>query len=53
MKFTYGMKYSNITLNGFVYNIYKQIMNFNPLTPELNPSAQRCLTKFFTGDFAS
>jgi hypothetical protein len=25
---------------------------FNPLTPELNPSAQRCLTIFFTGDFA-
>jgi hypothetical protein len=25
----------------------------NPLTPELNPSAQRCLAKFFTGDFAS
>jgi hypothetical protein len=25
----------------------------NPLTPELNPSAQRCLTKFFTWDFAS
>jgi hypothetical protein len=25
----------------------------NPLTPELNPSAQRWLTKFFTGDFAS
>jgi hypothetical protein len=24
-----------------------------PLTPELNPSAQRCLTKIFTGDFAS
>jgi hypothetical protein len=23
-----------------------------PLTPELNPSAQRCLTRFFTGDFA-
>jgi hypothetical protein len=22
---------------------------FNPLTPELNPSAQRCLTRFFTG----
>jgi hypothetical protein len=21
--------------------------------PELNPSAQRCLTRFFTGDFAS
>jgi hypothetical protein len=25
----------------------------NPLTPELNPSAQRSLTSFFTGDFAS
>jgi hypothetical protein len=25
----------------------------NPLMPELNPSAQRCLMKFFTGDFAS
>jgi hypothetical protein len=25
----------------------------NPLTLELNPSAQRCLTKFFTADFAS
>jgi hypothetical protein len=21
----------------------------NPLTPELNPTAQRCLTRFFTG----
>jgi hypothetical protein len=25
----------------------------NPLTPELNPSAQRCLARFFTRDFAS
>jgi hypothetical protein len=25
----------------------------NPLTPELNPSAQRCLTQLFIGDFAS
>jgi hypothetical protein len=24
-----------------------------PTTPELNPSEQRCLTRFFTGDFAS
>jgi hypothetical protein len=23
--------------------------SFNPLTPELNPSAHRCLTRFFTG----
>jgi hypothetical protein len=26
---------------------------FKPLMPELNPSAQRCLTRFYTGDFAS
>jgi hypothetical protein len=25
----------------------------NPFTPELNPSAQRCLTRFFTGYSAS
>jgi hypothetical protein len=25
----------------------------NPLTPELNPSAQRCLTRFFARHFAS
>jgi hypothetical protein len=25
----------------------------DPLTPELNPSAQRCLMRFFTGDFAT
>jgi hypothetical protein len=25
----------------------------NPLTPELNPSTQRCLMRFFTGDFGS
>jgi hypothetical protein len=28
-------------------------LQINPLTPELNPFAQRCLTRFFTGDFAS
>jgi hypothetical protein len=28
-------------------------IEFNPLRPELNPSAQRCLTRFFTVDFAS
>jgi hypothetical protein len=28
-------------------------IQLNPLTPELNASAQRCLTRFFTGDFAS
>jgi hypothetical protein len=30
-----------------------KLKGINPLTPELNPSAQRCLTIFFTGDFAS
>jgi hypothetical protein len=32
---------------------YRREQSINPLTPELNPSAQRCLTRFFTGDFAS
>jgi hypothetical protein len=27
--------------------------SIDPLTPKLNPSAQSCLTRFFTGDFAS
>jgi hypothetical protein len=31
----------------------KGLMNGNPLTPELNLSAQNCLTRFFKGDFAS
>jgi hypothetical protein len=26
-------------------------IQFNPLTPKLNPSAQRCLPRFCTGDF--
>jgi hypothetical protein len=30
-----------------------QTMKINPLTPELNPPAQRCLTRIFIGDFAS
>jgi hypothetical protein len=31
----------------------KSLQGFNHLMPELNPSAQCCLTRFFTGDFAS
>jgi hypothetical protein len=27
------------------------VVHFNPLTPELNPSAQLCLPRFFTGDY--
>jgi hypothetical protein len=39
----------------FCRDILEKFSNirFNTLTPELNPSTQRCLTRFFTGDFAS
>jgi hypothetical protein len=43
------LEYYNITL-AIIASFHVVI---NPLTPELNPSAQRCLTRFFTGDFAS
>jgi hypothetical protein len=33
------------------YNLPPKFIN--PLTPELNPSAQRCLARYFTGDIAS
>jgi hypothetical protein len=29
----------------------KKFTDFNALTPELNPSPQLCLPRFFTGDF--
>jgi hypothetical protein len=29
------------------------LLSVNPLTPELHPYEQRCLTRFFTGDFVS
>jgi hypothetical protein len=31
----------------------KYSAQFNPLSPELNPSPQRCLKRFFTEDFAA
>jgi hypothetical protein len=31
----------------------ENLKEFNPLTPELIPSAQRCPTRFVAGDFAS
>jgi hypothetical protein len=47
----------------FCWNMWREVITWgisnvrevkiNPLTPELNPSAQRCLTRYFTGDFAS
>jgi hypothetical protein len=33
-------------------DLYRRLL-FKPLMPQLNPSAQGCLTRFFTGDFAS
>jgi hypothetical protein len=46
MNVYYDVNYSSvITVN---YRV-----EINPLTPELNPSAQRCLTRYFTVEFAS
>jgi hypothetical protein len=42
---------SNTQLRAFINSTSCSVLN--PLTPELNPSEQRCLTRFFTGDFAS
>jgi hypothetical protein len=47
---------NHLILHREIYLYFSQIHTkfmFNPLTPELNPSAQRCLTRFFTADFAS
>jgi hypothetical protein len=35
------------------YPLQPTSVNHSPLTPELNPSAQRCLARFSTADFAS
>jgi hypothetical protein len=37
----------------FVKQGCADIWKINPLTPELNPSAQRCLMRYLTGDFGS
>jgi hypothetical protein len=42
---------NSVTLRGIVCAISPIHQLFNPLQPELNPSAQRCLPRFFTGDF--
>jgi hypothetical protein len=36
----------------YAFKTYVLLSAINPLTPELNPSAQRCHTRFFTGDYA-
>jgi hypothetical protein len=59
--------YNALTLHGCLptstcvaYRDMKLLFNYlfpcgiiKTLTPELNPSAKRCLTRLFTGDFAS
>jgi hypothetical protein len=42
--------YRNLT-GGLVRTAEVSHRIFNPLTPELNPSAQRCLPIFFPGEF--
>jgi hypothetical protein len=44
---------ATITVTLEITSYLTLVIAINLLTPELNPSAQRCLTKFFTGDFAS
>jgi hypothetical protein len=39
------------TLLAQFLSIANRIQTINPLTPELNSSAQGCLRRFFTGDF--
>jgi hypothetical protein len=42
--------------NQAVYHLNPKYMSkalLNPVTPELNPTAQSYMTRFFTGDFAS
>jgi hypothetical protein len=44
---------ANITFEVVQFTSIHPRYAINHLTPELNPSAQRCLTRFFTRDFAS
>jgi hypothetical protein len=68
MSYEKGNKYSAIVISRitarFIHQLYwdfelpQSFSNtahacLNPFTPELHPSAQCCLTRFFTGDFAS
>jgi hypothetical protein len=48
-----GKQIVSLTASTQPYSFEGKYCSVNPLTPELNPCAQRCLTGFFTGDFAS
>jgi hypothetical protein len=40
-------------VNCICVSMFIKTFGFNPLMPELNPFAQRCLTRFFTWNFSS
>jgi hypothetical protein len=55
-----NLPYYKVPMNFFFSTCYPRFAAHNesqlidnPLTPELNPSTQRCLTKVFTWDFTS
>jgi hypothetical protein len=50
-----GFPYRQLILKRILspVSLKQQKPGINPSTPELNSSAQRCLTRFFTWDFAS
>jgi hypothetical protein len=45
-------RFSQKEVRGAVVSRLYNVTAVKPLTPELNPSSQRCLTRFFTGEFA-
>jgi hypothetical protein len=54
--FNYKVRRLSCPTTKYIYGVLQHEIGpiaFNPLTPELNPSAQRSLTRFFNGDFAS
>jgi hypothetical protein len=51
---SYSKSYGRLIVPEKSQNVrYDMLRALSPLTPQLNTSAQRCLTRFFTVDFAS
>jgi hypothetical protein len=48
-----GIKAVKILKNGKIFLRRRTSQRIRISAAELNPSAQRCLTRYFTGDFAS
>jgi urease accessory protein UreF len=49
----YIFKMQHLEVSSAVRHIYMSSLGGKQLMLELNPSVQRCLTRFFTGDSAS